>query len=384
MNDLTLRGARVIDPYSGSDGMTDVRVRDGVIASESPDAVSTTDVDVSGLVVVPGLLDMHAHVFEGTSHYGVNVDRYCLGRGVTTVVDAGSSGAETFDQLRRDVIETARTRVRVLLNVSRVGMLTPGPGDLATRELLDVDGAVEAIRLHRELVVGVKVRIGQLTTDDPAYALERAKLVSTRAGVPLMVHITGTIMPLRDVLAQLDAGDIVTHCYHGKSGGILGKDGSVAVYVADAVRRGILLDVGHGSGSFSFAVARAALQQGLPPHLVSSDLHAYNSGGPVHDLVTTMSKLVHVGMGLRDVIAATTVRPARVLGDARELGSLAPGTVADLTVLEVRQGSWVLEDAEGELETTSTRLVPRMVIRAGRAIELKRESGASTPSWRRR
>lgn len=372
MADVTLRGGRVIDPLAGSDERRDLHIVDGRIAkSEVPDASSGEVVDVTGMMVVPGLIDFHVHVYEGVSHYGIDADTYCIQRGVTSAVDAGSAGAQTFPGFHRFIMSASRTGLYAYLNISTTGLLVPEVGELEDARHLVPDKAVRLANDYPDALVGIKVRIGRRMTDsDPGKALRIAKAVGRETGLPIMVHITDTKLPLKSVLESMTEGDVITHCFHGKRGGVIGDDGRVWPYVRDAIDRGVRLDVGHGRGSFSFDVARTAIAEGVAPHHVSSDLHIYCADGPAYDLVTTMSKLIQVGMSLEDTIASVTSRPATALGQADELGSLQPGTVADVTVLEILQGRWEFPDTEGGSEVVENLLVPRWVIKSGEATRL--------------
>ncbi|MHB1931241.1 MAG: amidohydrolase/deacetylase family metallohydrolase, partial [Acidimicrobiales bacterium] len=328
-------------------------------------------VDAAGMLVVPGVVDLHTHLYEGVSHYGVDPDTYCLARGVTTAVDAGSSGAQTFPGLRRYVMERSRTRVLAFIHVAVQGMITDLVGELEDLRWASPERTVALAREHPELIVGVKVRLGhQMVGPDPEPALLLARRAADELGLPLMVHIIDMGRPITWLLPHLLVGDIVTHCFHGNEGGILGDDGRLFPEVAAAQRRGVLFDVGHGVGSFTYRVARRAFAQDFFPDTISSDIHTHNVGGPVYDQATTLSKLLHVGMPLTEVIRATTATPARAVRRAGALGVLRPGAEADVTAFEVREGSWRLTDGAGETETVGRLLVPRLVVRAGVLQEL--------------
>jgi dihydroorotase len=205
---------------------------------------------------------------------------------------------------------------------------------------------------------------------DPAPALRLAREAADGLGLPLMVHVIDLRPALGWLLPYLGPGDLVTHCFHGNEGGILDAAGRVIPEAVSARERGVLFDVGHGAGSFAYDVARNALAQGFPPDTISSDLHAHNIDGPVFDQATTLSKLLHLGMPLEDVIRATTSAPAAAVRREGRFGALAAGADADLSVFELREGSWPLPDATGVTEVVERLLVPRMVIRAGHAREL--------------
>jgi dihydroorotase len=297
-------------------------------------------------------------------------------------VDAGSAGAQTFPGFRRYVIEPADTRVYAFLHVAVQGMITRLVGELEDLRWASPDQAVARAREHPDLIVGVKVRLGyQMVGNDPEPALRLARQAAERLGLPLMVHIIDMRRPITWLLRHLGEGDIVTHCFHANEGGILAPDGRLHEEVAGARARGVVFDVGHGAGSFAYRVARAAFAQDFPPDTVSSDLHAHNVAGPVYDQATTLSKLLHCGMSLAEVVAATTAAPAAAIRRSGDVGTLAPGRTADLTGFELRAGEWLLPDGAGDTETVEMLLVPRLVVRAGTAHRLETViAGTGSPS----
>lgn len=367
MTDLAVVGGRVLDPGQGIDATTSVLIADGAITGIGGDpAGARQTIDGSGLIVVPGLVDLHTHLYRGVSHYGIDADAYCLDRGVTTAVDAGSSGAQTFPGLRSYIIEPARTRILAFLHVAVQGMITNLLGELEDLRWASVSQAVERAREHPDVIVGIKVRLGyQMVGDDPAPAMRLAREAADELGLPLMVHVIDMRPPISWLLPFMGPGDIVTHCFHGNEGGILDADGTLFPEVRLARERGVRFDVGHGVGSFAYRVGRSAIAQGFAPDTISSDLHAHNVNGPAYDQATTLSKLLHVGMELEDVIRATTATPAQATRRQDSIGALAPGREADLTGLELRYGSWSLPDAAGATEVVERLLVPRLVVRGG-------------------
>ena len=258
---VLIRGGRVIDPSQGLDGTFDVGIRGGRIAEVAPriDSVGWGQViEADGRIVTPGFVDLHAHVYEGVSHYGINADKYCLSRGATTVLDPGSAGAQTFFGFRKYVIDVQATRIRALLNISVTGMLTNLRGELMDLEHANVDRAIQTIEQHRDVILGVKVRCGRGTTGpNDLVATERALEVAEAVGLPIMMHITSTVTPIDQLLGLLRGGDILTHSFR-RSGtpesadqGILTGEGILRTSAGEALERGVLFDVGHGAGSFS-------------------------------------------------------------------------------------------------------------------------------------
>jgi dihydroorotase len=366
MKDLSIVGGRVLDPTQGIDAPMDVAISDRRVVALGETHAAASTVDARGLVLTPGFVDMHTHLYEHVSHYGVDADTYCLARGVTTAVDAGSSGAQTFPGLRRFIADRAETRILAFLHVAVQGMIANLVGELEDLGWAAPDRVVRTAREHPDVVVGVKVRLSlQTVGSDPEPALRLARQAADVLALPLMVHISDMKRPITWLLQYLGAGDIVTHCFHGNDGGILTSNGRVYPEVIRSRARGVLFDVGHGSTSFTYRVARIALAQGFPPDTISSDLHSHNVAGPVYDQATTLSKLMHLGLDLADVIRATTTTPASAINRNDMLGSLAPGREADMTAFELRSGYWPLVDSEGTIEVAERLLVPRYVVRAG-------------------
>jgi len=379
MHDLVIRGGRVVDPSQNIDALLDVAVDGQTVAALGPDLAAggaRQVVDAATLIVTPGLVDLHTHVYWGVPPLGIEPDPHCLARGVTTAVDAGSSGASTFPAFRRYVIDVAATRIKAMLHISQIGMARDdGSPQVAVGELEDirwarVDRAIEVAKAHADLIVGIKVRLSEsMVGSDPENcreALRRTRQAAEAVGKPCMVHVGGTSIPLAEILEMLNTGDVVTHCYHGRTEGVLGEDGRVRACVRRAVKRGIGFDVGHGAGSFSFEVARRALEEGLQPTTISSDIHAWSVAGPAYDLATTATKFLHLGLPLAEVVRKATAAPAAAIGMADEIGTLRPGAAADVTLLRLAGGDWPLTDTHGRTEWTGERLEAVSVVRAGR------------------
>ena len=375
-----IRNGTLVDPGQGIHGDKDVAVTGGRVAAvldRGAEAIAKHTLDVRGLYVLPGLIDLHVHVFSGVTHYGIDVDPTCLARGVTTVLDAGSSGALTFPGFRKFVIDASQTRLYALLNISAMGMVSgqetvPPLGELEDLRYVDVDSAVQMIERNRDRILGVKVRLSENLAADGKNelpALLRAREAAEAVRLPLMVHSPVSSIPTERILDELRPGDILTHCVHGHgAGGIMDDDLKVLPAVRKKVEQGLRLDVGHGRGSFTFRVARAALEQGVVPGTISSDLHTYNLQGPVFDLVTTMDKFLHMGMELSEVVRRVTSTPAEVLGMPEEIGTLKPGAFADIAVLEMQEGEFDLTDTFGVTETGHYHLEPRYIFRGGQQV----------------
>ena len=380
MYDLIIRNGTLVDPAQGVNTQKDIALTGGRVAAvidPGSGVAAKHTLDVRGLYVLPGLIDLHVHVFSGVSHYGIDVDPTCLARGVTTVLDAGSSGALTFPGFRKFIIDVSQTRLYALLNISAMGMVSgsetiPSLGELEDLRYSNVETAVRMIEANRDRILGVKVRLSNFLAADgknELQALLRAREAAEAVRLPLMVHSPLSSIPTERILDELRPGDILTHCVHGHgAGGIMSDDLKVLPAVRKKVEQGLRLDVGHGRGSFTFRVARAALEQGVVPGTISSDLHTYNLHGPVFDLVTTMDKFLHIGMELYEVVRRVTSTPAEVLDMPEEIGTLKPGAYADIVVLEMQEGEFDLTDTFGVTETGHYHLEPRYIFRGGRQV----------------
>jgi dihydroorotase len=365
---LVLAGGRVIDPAAAVDGAFDVRVRDGLVAAVGANLAPDGDtvVDVGGCLVLPGLIDLHAHCFIGGSDFGPRTDDVARATGVTTWVDGGSTGAGTFEGLREWVLSRSRVRMLAFLNISAIGLMYLKIGELNHLAYADVDAAVGAGRDHADLIVGIKVRNQlEVVGDAGVEPLRRAIRAADALGGRVMLHCTNPPVPMAELLALLRPGDVVSHFLHGRGHGILDDRGQVRKEVRAARERGVVFDVAHGRMHVRFPVARAALAQGFYPDTISSDLTTGGAAGCVKDLPTTMGKFLNLGMPLGEVVRAVTAAPARAVGRAGRLGTLRPGAVADVAVFRLEDGRFDFEDAHGEHMTGSRRFVPTLTLRAG-------------------
>jgi len=372
--DLLIKGGRVIDPAQDLSASRDVAILGHLIAkvaTDIPEADARHVLDVRGSIVTPGLIDIHVHVYDGVTPIGIPPDPNCIAKGVTTVIDAGSAGAHTFPGFRKYVIDVSQTRIRALLNIAVMGQTTLSPdnlhGELLNLNYVNPGLAVRTIERHRDLILGIKVRLTRnIAGENDRRALHLAREAAEAVKLPIMVHIGGTHTPLKDLLTDLRAGDVITHCFRGGSGGILDQTGRVMPEVLAAVGRGVHLDVGHGAGSFSWDVAERALQQGLLPGTISSDLHQGNIHGPVFDLATTLSKFLHLGLTLEQVIARATAHPAKAFGFPEGLGTLREGAEADVAVFSLQEGDFTFLDTAGQRRVGHRKLNPVATIKSGR------------------
>ena len=364
--DILIKGGHVFDPASGLSGVRDVAIRGKRIARVATDIpVDSADriLDASGKWVTPGLIDMHVHVFEGVAGVGITPDIVCVARGATTVVDAGSAGATTYPGFSRYVVDRSVTRVRAMIHLSSIGMASMR--ELPVLELADVERAEATINRHRDSIVGIKLRMTpNIGSNQQLHALGLARELADAVKLPIMVHIQRTSEPLRIILSELRSGDIITHCLRAE-GSVLDEASSLRPEVLAARERGVRFDVGHGAGNFSFKTAERALEQGFVPDTISSDVHRGNFEGPVFDLVTTLSKFLHLGLSPERTIQCATENPARILGLGDGLGRLAEGSLADVAILERLEGEFRLEDSGGEVQTSQVKLVSHLTIHAG-------------------
>jgi dihydroorotase len=379
---LLLQGGRVIDPASSFDGEADVMVEDGMVLAPGTrgeprvPGARTKVVDCRGLVVTPGLVDLHAHVFPGLGDFCVPPDRAGVETGVPVVVDGGTSGVATFG-LARAWLEAARpaTRVLAFIDPSQLYLAT---GDFICHKLriaddernLDLDSTAAALAAHADVVVGLKVRATHTGDDSRSPFLDGAQAVSD--GRPVMVHLgrfphTPTITTTA-LLGTLRAGDIVTHAFRAGGGQLDPTTGAVTPELAEAVARGVRLDVGHSATDFRFRTARRLFDAGYFPDSISTDLNIYNVSGPVGSLPETMSKIWALGVPLAEVVRMATLGPATSIRCQDELGSLAPGRAAEISVLRIDEGPAELSDGH-ETIVAERRLVPVGCVRAGEWID---------------
>jgi len=351
MFDLLLRRARLVD-----DTVSDIALKDGKIAALGDvDGPALKTIELGGeCYVSAGWIDSHVHCYPKSPIYHDQPDSVGIATGVTTVVDAGSTGADDIDDFYTLTREAA-TEVYALLNISRVGLIAQN--ELANMVNIDADAVREAVKRHPDFIVGLKARMSSSVVGENGITpLDRAKAMQAQNGdLPLMVHIGNNPPDLDEIAERLSAGDIITHCYNGKPNRILTPQGELRASVMRAISRGVRLDVGHGTASLSFAVAKRAIELGILPHTISSDIYCRNRiSGPVHSLANVMSKFLAIGMSLPQVIECVTANAADGLR-LKQKGRLQIGLDADLTLFTLKRQPTVLVDAERLYDRTRER-----------------------------
>ncbi len=371
--DLILKGGRVIDPSQKLDAVCDVAFAGGKVAKVGPDLKAGPSTEVrsaAGFIVTPGLIDLHTHVYWGGTSLGVDAEELCRISGVTTSVDTGSAGPGNFAGFRKHVIERSSVRILAYLHVSHAGVYAFSKrvmvGESEEMRNLNPIDAAEVADANRDVVVGIKVRVGRHSSGTSGTApLDMALQVADEVGMPLMAHIDHPPPSYEEVIGRLRPGDILTHAFRPFPNSPATAQGTVKKAVREARERGVLFDIGHGMGSFSFKTTRAMLANGFLPDTISSDVHALCIDGPAFEQVTTMSKFLCLGMSLNEVIEASTINAAMAL-KRPELGSLKPGAVGDATLLTVDEGEFDYMDVVGEHLRGDRRIRSHGAVVAGR------------------
>ncbi len=358
-----------MDPANNINGTMDVAIAGNRVAAVAPriaDQQARKIVDVSGFLVVPGLVDLHAHVFgyEGS----LAPDDSALPAGTTTIVDAGGSGWRTFDEFRRTVIAHSATRVLAWMNIVGAGMV--GEPYESNVDDMEPGPTSEAIKKNRDIVVGIKTA----HFAKPGWAaIDRAVEAGRRAQVPVMVDdkifTNSQRTTEEELLKHLRPGDIHTHMYNDRQMELVDRfTGKVQPWMIEARKRGVLFDVGHGGGSFLWPVAASAIKQGFLPDTISTDLHASSILMQQSDMPNVMSKMMLLGMSLDDVILRSTVNPAKEISRFPEIGTLGVGRTADIAVLENQSGVFAFKDAWPAKKLANHRLDCVLTIRDGRVV----------------
>ena len=373
MGELVLKGGRVIDPSQNLDGIADVVFGEGRVKAVGRDAPHGRDAEVrdaKGLIVTPGLIDLHTHVYWGGTSVGVDATMLARRSGTTTFVDAGTAGPGNFLGFRRHVIEPAPVRILPYLNVSFAGIFAFSAsvmvGECSDIRLLDLRECKKVAEEHRDLVVGIKVRVGNKAGGTSGVApLDMALEVAEAVGLPVMCHLDFPPPSRRDVVSRLRKGDVLTHCFRPFPNSPAAPEGGVREEIVAARERGVIFDIGHGQGSFGFGTARAMLAAGFLPDVISSDVHSLSIDGPAFDLLHTLSKFLVLGVPLPQVIKAGTSAPAAAI-KRPELGTFKPGSVGDATLISIEEGEFIYHDVLAEPLKGNKKLAARGVVLGGK------------------
>src|SRR5215475_13055821 len=372
MYDLLLKGGTVVDPSTSLHGVYDIAVQDGKIAQIAP-TIPREEArrvhEVAGKIVTPGLIDLHAHVFEGFTSNGVHPDLGGVYAGVTTLVDAGSSGCATFAGFPRHIMPNCQTEIIPFLHICQTGLATSP--DIIAESSIDLEGTLRVADAYKGLICGIKARMVSPALEILGMEMPRlAKRAARESGIKLMVHIGDTTQRydptvIRSLLPIFDEGDILTHYFTANAGGVLDANGHLVPEARDAAARGVWLDTAHGQRNFSFDVGRRIIDQGLLPHCISTDLTVPGRLHTVHSMTEIMTRFLGLGFTLPQVVTMSTANPARAIGAEHRLGSLAVGRQADVSVLELREGDWVVYDILGSPLRVDRAFAPRLTLKRG-------------------
>jgi len=369
--DTVITGGELVDPGAGHIGRFDLAIRDGKVAAVEPSIpaeAGANHIDARGKVVTPGLIDLHTHIYWGATYWGIEPDPIAARTGVTTWIDAGSAGAYSFPGFREYVANRATARVFATLNLSSIGLIAP-TWEFANPDYWDAEVAAETVARNSDLIVGIKARIDRNTTRGVGVTpLGRARELADQVGMPLMTHIGMSPPSLEEVAGYLRPGDILTHCFTGQDMAIADEVGKVRPIIRQLQEQGLILDVGHGTGSFSFAIAEAMLADGILPDVISTDIHQLAVQGPMFDLPTTLSKFLTLGMNLPQVIAAATINAARAVHLDDRLGTLAVGRQADVAIFAIEEGEFAWYDIAMQERAGSKRLVNTLTMIDGETL----------------
>ncbi len=373
MADLLLKGGRIIDPSQNLDRTADIAFKDGrvqEIGARLQPGPGAEVRDVDGLIVAPGLVDLHTHVYWGGTSLGVDAAALAPRSATATFIDAGSAGPGNFHGFRHHVIEKSPVRILAYLNVSFAGIYAFSSsvmlGECADIRLLDLRECRRVAEANRDLIVGIKVRVGRGAGGDSGIApLDMALEVAEETGLPLMAHLDFPPPSRRDVLQRLRKGDVLTHCFRPYPNAPTAPGGGVRDEVLKARERGVIFDIGHGGGSFGFGTTHEMMKAGFLPDVISSDVHCLSIDGPAFDLLVTMSKFLCLGMDLTAIIRSATTTPAAAIGHP-EIATLKPGSPGDASIIAIEDGSFTYRDVLGEVLPGKQRMASRGLVLGGK------------------
>ena len=375
MYDLLIKGGRVIDPAQGIDSRLDIAITGDKVVALAKDISAQESQQVIGAedkIVTPGLIDLHCHVYSDVIDIGAEPDVAGVRQGVTTVVDAGSAGQAIFRGFLKYVIPSSATSVFCFLHLGSQGLsITP---ELRDWEEINLNAIMATIDSNREIIKGIKIRlVGNIVASAGVEVVKMAKKTAKNFGLPIMVHIGDSLKQVsptltREFLPLMEPGDILCHVFTAQFGSAMCPDGTVLPELREAAERGVVLDMAHGRFNFSYEVARKAMAQGILPTIISSDLTSFSLTGPVYGLTVTMSKLMALGLELKQIIEMSTINPARAISVENRKGSLKPGMDADVSILELLPGTWKLNDCEQQTIEVTKLITPSMTVKSGQLI----------------
>ena len=370
--DLLIKGGTLMDPAQDINDRRDIAVKNGRVAqvAQRIDPTTAGDVlDVTGKVVTPGLIDLHGHFYHGGNPTACDANYCALEAGCTTGVDAGSSGWANYRAMKDYIFPTKDVRLLAFIHIGATGILLNGVvgGELQDIRHANVDRTVDAIKAEPGFFLGVKVRMQRdaVAHWEARTALHRAREAADKAGVKLMVHVSGTPIPLPEILDVLGPGDIATHAYNGNPENILDKNDRVRREIRAAAERGVVMDVGHAGVHCDVEVSKAAIAEGFYPTSISTDIHNPPPERVVYGMNDLVSKFHAMGQPLEDALAASTSRPAGILGLDKEIGTLAQGAVADLAIFDLQEGNHVWQDMAGHTVSGNLRLATFATLKDG-------------------
>ena len=378
MYDLILKGGTVIDPSTQRNGVMDIAIQDGKFASIATGITDDTAqvIDVKGKIVTPGIIDVHVHVLEGVNATGVNPDVGGVYAGVTTLVDAGSAGCANIGAFPTLIMPHCHTEIIPLMHICQTGLTTMP--DIIAEESINLDNTLRALEQYKDMVPGIKARMVSPALEVFGMEMPRlAKRAAKEGGVKLMVHIGDTekrypAEVIRELLPIMEEGDIVTHLFTANPGGVLDINGHLVPEAREARDRGVWFDTAHGRMNFSFDVGQRVIDQDLMPHCISTDLTVPGRVNTVHSMVEMMTRFMALGFTLEQVVTMCTSNPAKAIAQDHRLGSFIEGRQADISVLDLRDGDWVVKDVVGGSLPAEKAFVPILTIKRGEVF---------TPEW---
>ena len=368
--DLLIRGGTVLDPAAGVKRRADVGISGDKIAAIEDNIAADRGrdvVDAKGLFVTPGLVDLHTHCYYGGTGLGTDPEPIAARSGVTTWVDAGSFGCLQTEGFRKFIVKPSQVRIFGYVYLYPDNRNPDMDAVKYVRSFMKRTG--ETVTSNRDILLGVKLQVGSNMNGRYSYDfLKIARELCDTYKIPLMTHISFAPPETDQVMELMKPGDVITHCYNRHTLGILDENGKVKKSVRDARARGVLFDVGHGLGSFNFEAARKALADGFVADTISTDIYTLNVNGPVYDMPTTMSKLMHLGMSFDDVLSRTTIAPAKIINRVEGMGTLKVGGPADIALLAIEEGSFPLTDSQKNTVNAKQRVVSKLTICRGKRV----------------